>query len=157
MFFNLRRSKKRLGWMNHQEVNNVAEDLGVSAQDVLEMEKRMGHYDVAFDAPVRGGEDDEDNTFSPSDYMEDSRYDPARMVEDEQWETQSQTRFREALARLDERSRDILQRRWLDEDNKTTLQTLAEEYRVSAERIRQIENSAMKKLRKYLEGKLVVA
>ncbi len=148
LFFNLRSSKKRLGWLSHAEVQKVAADLGVAPKDVLEMEKRMSSTDTAFDAPA--DMDDDDFIATPAGYLEDHRYDPATMVEDNQWENQQSEKLHEVFATLDERSRDILQRRWLDEDSKTTLQDLADKYKVSAERIRQIENSAIKKMRKQM-------
>jgi len=147
LFFNLRSMKKRLGWLTQKEIDSVAEDLGVSSKDVLEMEKRLSMQDVPFDAPVDS--DDEEEMLSPSAYLEDRRYDPAAMVEDDEWETHGQGQLQHAFAKLDKRSQDILQKRWLDED-KTTLQALAEHYHVSAERIRQIENDAIKKLKKHI-------
>jgi len=148
LFFNLRSAKKRLGWLTHEEVQHVANDLGVSPKDVIEMEMRLSTHDTAFDAPV--DEDEESEALAPSGYLEDHRYDPAHVVECEEWETRGNQQLRKALATLDERSKDILQKRWLN-DNKVTLQELAEHYQVSAERIRQIENNAMKKLKKNLE------
>ncbi len=144
LFFNLRSMKKRLGWLNATEVENVAKDLGVRAKDVLEMEKRLSAQDVAFDAP--SDSDDEDNVFAPSAYLEDNNYDPALLVEQTNWEAHSYHQLHSALKKLDARSQDILQKRWLDE-NKATLKDLAEHYNVSAERIRQIESNAMKKIR----------
>ncbi len=147
LFFNLRSAKKRLGWMTQQEVEDVANDLGVTARDVLEMEKRLSMHDTAFDAPVDA--DDDHDSIAPAVYLEDDRYDPAQMIEDEQWENRGQTALYEAFADLDERSQDILQSRWLAEE-KATLHELAAKYNVSAERIRQIENSAIKKLKKQI-------
>jgi RNA polymerase sigma-32 factor len=144
LFFNLRSSKKRLGWLNQQEVEIVAKELGVSPKDVLEMEVRLSTQDSAFDAPT----DDEDTEIlAPSGYLEDNRYDPARVVEQYEWEHHGSTQLYAALEKLDNRSRDILHQRWLN-DTKATLQELAEQYNVSAERIRQIESNAMKKLRR---------
>lgn len=148
LFFNLRSSKKRLGWLSYEEVQTVADDLGVSTKDVLEMEKRMSSTDTAFDAPVDN--DDEDFVAAPAGYLEDDRYNPATMVENNQWENQQSEKLYEVFATLDERSRDILQQRWLDDENKATLQDLADKYQVSAERIRQIENSAIKKMRQQM-------
>jgi len=145
LFFNLRSMKKRLGWMSHQEVEEVAKDLGVSSKDVLEMEKRLSMQDIAFDAPVDS--DDEDDIFAPVSYLEDHRYDPAMVIERNEWEEQGHGQLQRALAKLDKRSQDILQKRWLNEE-KATLQELAEQYQVSAERIRQIENNAINKLKK---------
>lgn len=147
LFFNLRSAKKRLGWMTQQEVEDVANDLGVTARDVLEMEKRLSMHDTAFDAPVDA--DDDHDSVAPAAYLEDDRYDPAQMIEDEQWESQGQAALYEAFAELDERSQDIVQSRWLAEE-KATLHELAAKYNVSAERIRQIENSAIKKLKKQI-------
>jgi RNA polymerase sigma-32 factor len=145
LFFNLRSMKKRLGWMSHQEVEEIAKDLGVSSKDVLEMEKRLSMQDIAFDAPVDS--DDEDDIFAPVSYLEDHRYDPAMVIERNEWEEQGHGQLQRALAKLDKRSQDILQKRWLNEE-KATLQELAEQYQVSAERIRQIENNAINKLKK---------
>jgi RNA polymerase sigma-32 factor len=145
LFFNLRSMKKRLGWMSHQEVEAVAKDLGVSSKDVLEMEKRLSMQDIAFDAPVDS--DDEDDIFAPVSYLEDHRYDPAMVIEKNEWEEQGHGQLQRAFAKLDKRSQDILQKRWLNEE-KATLQELAEQYQVSAERIRQIENNAINKLKK---------
>ncbi len=145
LFFNLRKSKKRLGWMNADEVNTVARELGVPAATVLEMESRLSGRDVAFDAPV---DDDEDARPSPVMYLEDHQNaDPYLTVESDSEEESSLDTLQRGLARLDERSRDIIRRRWLDEGEKATLQELADEYGVSAERIRQVEANAMKKMR----------
>ncbi len=150
LFFNLRKSKKRLGWLSHDEVNAVAEDLGVKPETVLEMERRLSSHDVAFDAPVDA--DDEDSaSFAPAGYLEDRSADPAALVENADWEQSSHSRLAAALEGLNERSRDIVARRWLNDD-KATLQELAGEYGVSVERIRQIEQQAMKKLRSALEA-----
>jgi RNA polymerase sigma-32 factor len=145
LFFNLRSMKKRLGWLTQEEVDNIANDLGVSTKDVLEMEKRLGMQDVAFDAPVDS--DEEDEMLAPAAYLEDRRYDPAEMIEREEWEEHGHNQLQRAFEKLDARSQDILQKRWLNEE-KATLQELADHYQVSAERIRQIENNAMKKLKK---------
>jgi RNA polymerase sigma-32 factor len=146
LFFNLRKSKKRLGWFNNEEVNAVANDLGVSTSEVLEMESRMSSQDQAFDLTT---DDDEKSTgsFSPAQYLEDTRSDLAVQVEDQQWENHANTRLLSALNVLDERSQDIIKARWLNDDNKSTLQELAAKYDVSAERVRQLEKNAMKKLR----------
>lgn len=153
LFFKLRSAKQRLGWFSHDEVKAVAEDLGVTQQDVLEMEKRLSMQDTAFDGPM---DDDEDSAnMAPVAYIEDSRYDPAQMLEDANWDDFNQNMLGDALARLDERSLDIVRRRWLQEDDKSTLQDLAAEYSVSAERIRQIEAAAFKKLRKFMSEELV--
>jgi len=146
LFFNLRGMKKRLGWLTQEEVEKVAKDLGVTPRDVMEMEVRLSSQDMAFDAPL-DYDDDEDS--APSEYLEDSRYDPALMVEEEQWEQHGHNKLHRALEQLDARSQDILQQRWLSE-KKITLQELAAQYQVSAERIRQIEETALKKLKQFL-------
>lgn len=147
LFFNLRGAKKRLGWLNRTEVEEIAKDLGVSPKDVMEMEKRLSTHDTAFDAPTET--DDDEEAFNPDNYIEDRRYDPALLVERNEWEEHGNTHLRKALEKLDTRSQDILQRRWLDEQ-KATLQELADYYKVSAERIRQIESNAIQKLRKLI-------
>ncbi len=150
LFFNLRSSKKRLGWLNTAEADDIANDLGVSREDVYEMERRLAAHDEAFDQPL---DDDADSVrrFAPQAYLEDRRFDPADIVETQEWEAESQSRVLSGLADLDERSRDIIERRWMAEE-KATLHELADEYEVSAERIRQIEVAAMKKLRRVLEA-----
>ncbi len=144
LFFNLRKSKKRLGWMNAKEVQAVAKDLGVSPADVMEMESRLSGHDTAFDAPV--GADDEVRP-APVAYLVDDADDPYQTLEAESQEDSNLDSLKQGLARLDARSRDIIQRRWLQDENKATLQELADEYGVSAERIRQVEVNAMKKMR----------
>jgi RNA polymerase sigma-32 factor len=144
LFFNLRKSKKRLGWMNAEEVNTVARELGVPAATVLEMEARLNGRDVAFDAPTDA---DDDERPAPAAFLIDPASDPYAMVEAESEEESSLDTLQRGLVRLDERSRDIIQRRWLRDGDKATLQELADEYGVSAERIRQIESNAMKKMR----------
>lgn len=148
LFFNLRSSKKRWGWLTSLEVEKVARDLGVSTKDVLEMEMRLSTRDLSFESPT-DGEEDETDSISPSVYLEDHRYDPSLLIEQHEWETHSQTQLHQALKQLDLRSQDILQKRWLNPE-KVTLQVLAEHYQVSAERIRQIENTAIKKLKQNL-------
>ena len=147
LFFNLRSSKKRLGWFSREEIEGVAEDLGVKPETVVEMEARMSSHDVAFDAP--DGDDDDTAAFAPAAYLADMREEPASQLEAADSEAHQHQQLAESLAGLDERSRDILQRRWLNE-HKETLHELADEYGVSAERIRQIEKAAMKKLRNAL-------
>jgi RNA polymerase sigma-32 factor len=144
LFFNLRSSKKRLGWLNQKEVNDVAETLGVKPSDVMEMEKRMGNYDASFDG--HESDDDEDSNYSPSYFLENKAAGPEELVETAQLDNESQQSLHKALALLDDRSKDIIAKRWLAED-KATLHELAAVHSVSAERIRQIENNAMKKLR----------
>lgn len=145
LFFNLRSKKKRLNWLNNEEVANVAQELGVDAKDIREMESRLTGADMAFDP----ASDDEDDTaiYSPAAYLEDNRYNPATQLEDADWSDSSTNNLYDALEMLDERSKDILQQRWLS-DNKATLHDLAEKYNVSAERIRQLEKNAMDKLKR---------
>jgi len=144
LFFNLRSQKKRLAWLNNEEVNAVARSLGVEAREVREMESRLSGQDIAFDP---ASDADDDAAFqSPAHYLEDNRYDPARQLEESDWSDSSNATLYEALAHLDERSRDILQQRWLA-DEKATLHDLAAKYNVSAERIRQLEKNAMNKIR----------
>ncbi|MFB9845915.1 RNA polymerase sigma factor RpoH [Oceanisphaera arctica] len=150
LFFNLRKSKKRLGWFNQQEVEMVAQNLGVLPSEVLEMESRMSAQDQAFD--LASDDDDKDTSFSPVHYLQDHASDVAHQVEEANWEQTANRRLRAALATLDERSQHIIQARWLEEDDKTTLQTLADEYGVSAERIRQLEKSALKKLKTAMDA-----
>lgn len=144
LFFNLRSSKSRLGWLSNDQAQEVADDLGVSKRDVLEMEKRLGAHDVSFD--LSSDSDDDDHAYSPSQYLATAVADPADTLEAEQWEEYTRSRFHNALSQLDERSQDILASRWLVE-KKATLQDLANKYGVSAERIRQLENAAVKKLK----------
>ncbi|MCW9088722.1 MAG: RNA polymerase sigma factor RpoH [Gammaproteobacteria bacterium] len=148
LFFNLRSSKKRLGWFSSEEVDNVAETLGVTRADVLEMESRLSGRDMAFDNSP-DSDDDDDMVVTPSSYLQDVRFEPATQVEEEQWTSHSNNQLHEALSGLDERSRDIVASRWLTED-KVTLQELADKYDISAERIRQLEKNAMKKLKNVL-------
>ena len=144
LFFNLRSQKKRLAWLNNDEVHRVAESLGVEPREVREMESRLTGHDMAFDPAAVA---DDDSAFqSPANYLEDHRYDPARQLEDADWTDNSTSNLHEALEVLDDRSRDILYQRWLAEE-KATLHDLAQKYNVSAERIRQLEKSAMNKLK----------
>jgi RNA polymerase sigma-32 factor len=144
LFFNLRSAKKRLGWFSQHEVEAVAEDLGVKPETVLEMESRLANYDTAFDGSAN--DDDDGPALAPAAYLPDLRDEPSALVEQADAERHERDGLYHALATLDERSRDIVTRRWLSE-NKDTLHELAAEYGVSAERIRQIEAAAMKKLR----------
>jgi len=149
LFFNLRSAKKELQWLSADEARAVADDLGVDVKDVMEMEMRLTSRDATFDAPV---DDDEDsNVYSPSLYLESKGADPAEQIENENFEGDNNVRLAAAFKNLDERSQAILQRRWLD-DTKATLHQLAAEYGVSAERIRQLEKNAMKKVRLLMEG-----
>ena len=144
LFFNLRGKKKSLEWLTKEEAESIASDLNVDVKDVLHMENRLSSNDSSFDAPVQTGNDEE--VMSPSQYLEDKRYDPEVIVANEQAEQVNRSELVEALKMLDDRSKDILQRRYLS-DQKATLHDLADEYEVSAERIRQIENTALKKLK----------
>ncbi|PHS26170.1 MAG: RNA polymerase sigma factor RpoH [Methylophaga sp.] len=146
LFFNLRGAKKRLGWLNQAEVEAVADDLGVTPDNVMEMERRLASPDASFDLPTNV--DDDDNTFSPAAYLTGpEKSDPSLQLEQTDYSDYQNQRLTNALATLDERSRDIISQRWLNEDKKATLHTLADKYQVSAERIRQIESNAMKKLK----------
>ena len=145
LFFNLRKSKTRLGWMNAAEVSAVAKDLNVSEREVLEMESRLSGRDIGFDAP--SDEDDDHAPPSPGAYLKTQEEDPSQVYERADSEGNELELLREGMAGLDKRSRDIIARRWLDDENKVTLQELADEYGVSAERIRQIEANALKKMK----------
>jgi RNA polymerase sigma-32 factor len=145
LFFNLRKSKKRLGWLSDAEVTAVAKDLNVSKREVLEMESRLSGRDIGFDAPA--DEDDEHAPPSPSAYLMDQGDDPSLAYERADSEDNQLELLKDGLAGLDARSRDIIKRRWLDDENKATLQELADEYGVSAERVRQIEANALKKMK----------
>lgn len=148
LFFNLRSQKKSLGWMNNDEVEAIAEDLGVDAAVVRQMEGRMAATDMAFDAPAA---DDSEETapVAPALFLEDRSADPAELLEEQDWEDNSNRQLAAAMGELDERSRDILAQRWLLEE-KATLHELAAKYEVSAERIRQLEKNAMKKIKNAL-------
>jgi RNA polymerase sigma-32 factor len=148
LFFNLRKAKTRLGWMNAAEVSAVAKDLNVSEREVLEMEARLSGRDIGFDA--QSDEDDEHAPPSPAAYLMAQDEDPSQAYERADSEDHQLELLREGLAGLDSRSRDIIARRWLDADSKVTLQELADEYGVSAERIRQIEAHAMTKMKALL-------
>lgn len=145
LFFNLRKSKTRLGWMNAEEVRAVARDLNVSEQEVLEMEARLSGRDIGFDAPDDA--DDEHAPPAPASYLVADEADPAAAYESADSEAVAQDLQLVGLARLDARARDIIKRRWLEPESKVTLQELADEYGVSAERIRQIEANALKKMK----------
>jgi len=145
LFFNLRKSKTRLGWLNAAEVSAVAKDLNVSEREVLEMESRLSGRDIGFDAPDDA--DDDHAPPAPVSYLVARDDDPAVAYESADSEADQLELLREGMARLDERSRDIIKRRWLDPESKVTLQELADEYGVSAERIRQVEANALKKMK----------
>jgi len=145
LFFNLRKAKKNLAWLSAEETAAVAKDLGVTTAEVSQMEQRLAARDVAFD-PLADA-DDEDGSYSPASYLPAPDADPAIAVERAEWEDASTVRLKHALATLDDRSRAIVERRWLRDEDKATLHELAAEYSVSAERIRQIEANALKKLK----------
>jgi len=144
LFFNLRKSKKSLAWLSHDETQAVAKDLGVSPAEVTEMERRLSSRDAVFDPAPESSDDD--RIFSPAAYLPSANSDPAVLVEKSDWDNDASARMKRAMITLDDRSRDILQSRWLTE-HKQTLHQLADRYGVSAERIRQIEGNAIKKLR----------
>jgi len=142
LFFKLRSSKKRLAWLNKEEVDSVAKDLGVKPQEVIEMEKRLSSYDTSFDLPESY---DDAPSFSPAAYLEDKRQSPEEQLEATQLEGIHLEALSTAVKKLDERSQDIINKRWLS-DKKQTLHQLADEHGISAERIRQLEKSAFKKM-----------
>jgi len=144
LFFNLRRMKKNLAWLTHEETQAVARDLGVRPEEVTEMEQRLSSRDLSFD-PVPDLDDD-DEGHGPAAYLPAPDADPAELVAEAEAEADTSQHLAHAIEALDARSRDIVQRRWVD-DRKATLHDLADEYGVSAERIRQIESAALKKLR----------
>jgi len=148
LFFNLRSAKKRLGWFTHEEVQGVAEDLGVKPETVLEMESRLANQDLAFDGD---DSDDDEGPSAPSTYLPDMRMEPASAIEREDTVSDRRERLLNAIESLDTRSKTIVQERWLTE-KKQTLHELAQQFGVSAERIRQIEKNAMKKMRLQLEA-----
>ncbi len=149
LFFNLRGKKKRLAWLTNSEAEAVANDLNVEVKHVRQMEGRLSAVDAAFDA---GADDDDDSAYqAPANYLEDKRLDPSVMLEQADWTENSVNSLEAALSELDDRSRDILQQRWLNEE-KSTLHELAAVYGISAERIRQLEKNAMKKVRMSMEA-----
>ncbi len=144
LFFNLRKSKKRLGWLSESEAETIASDLGVKLETVYEMEQRLDSRDMSYDLPT---DSEADDSFSAAaNYLETKDADPAELLEHSNWQGHEQALLNKAMSELDERSRDILTSRWLNE-NKATLHDLADRYQVSAERIRQLEKNALKKLR----------
>ena len=149
LFFNLRKTKQRLGWFNQDEVELVARELGVSEKDVLEMESRMAAQDMAFDM---SNDDDDSSPAAPVLFLQDKSSDFANDIEDDNWDIHAADKLSLAMEGLDERSQHIIRARWLDDDNKATLQELADQYGVSAERVRQLEKNAMKKLRAAIEA-----
>ena len=144
LFFNLRSKKKDLEWLTKDEAEKIAADLNVEVKDVLHMENRLSSTDASFDSPISSDSDEE--VMSPSQFLEDKRFSPEDLVANSEAEDMNHAALFEALESLDERSKDILLRRYLAED-KATLHDLADEYQVSAERIRQIESGALKKLK----------
>ncbi|WP_336999664.1 RNA polymerase sigma factor RpoH [Pantoea agglomerans] len=151
LFFNLRKTKQRLGWFNQDEVEMVARELGVSSKDVREMESRMAAQDMTFDISA-DDESSEGRSMAPVLYLQDKTSDFADGIEEDNWDAHAADKLSYAMEGLDERSQHIIRARWLDEDNKTTLQELADQYGVSAERVRQLEKNAMKKLRMAIEA-----
>lgn len=150
LFFNLRSSKEHLGWFSDKEVKNVAKDLGVKPEIVLEMEKRMNAYDMAFDLPVEEPGGDSSSSFHhPSLYLKDQANNPENTVVEEDYEEKVKERLQEAINKFDARSKDIILSRWFSEE-KLTLHDLAEKHKVSPERIRQIEEAAMNKLKRVI-------
>ena len=149
LFFNLRQMKSRLGWFTNEEVDAVAQDLGVSREDVLVMEQRLNVMDSSFDA--LDSDDDSERKKAPERYLFSAQDDPALALEKEDTGEQGREQLIAAMQQLDERSQDILQQRWLAE-KKLTLHDLADKYGVSAERVRQLEKNAMKKIRQYMEA-----
>jgi RNA polymerase sigma-32 factor len=145
LFFNLRKYKRRLGWLSAEETQAVARDLGVSPAEVTEMERRLSSRDVSYDPAPDA--DDEEESYSPSAYLPAPDSDPAVAVERAEWDDDVTDKVAHAMAQLDARSQAVLRARWMT-DQKATLHELADEYGVSAERIRQIEANAIKKLRK---------
>lgn len=149
LFFNLRKAKQRLGWFNQEEVEAVANDLGVTPKDVMEMESRLSNYDMAFD--TSSTDSDDDDYTAPAYYLQSDAATPEDTVVEEDLGNHQARLLAQGMEKLDDRSRNILKRRWIDEP-KATLHELAAEYGVSAERIRQIETNAMKKLRGVFEA-----
>ena len=149
LFFNLRSSKKKLGWLNNEETHAVAQDLGVDPKVVRQMEGRMSAYDASFDAEP---DSDDDAAYrAPAYYLEDQSSDLAENLEEDEWAETTKNSLMLALGGLDDRSQDILRSRWLS-DEKATLHDLAGKYGVSAERIRQLEKSAMDKIKARMEA-----
>ena len=149
LFFNLRSSKKQLGWLNNEETEAVAEDLGVDAKVVRQMEGRMSAYDMSFD--VEADSEDDIPHKAPAYFLEDKGSDIAANIENDEWEEATNSHLRLAISELDGRSQDILKSRWLG-DKKSTLHDLAEKYGVSAERIRQLEKTAMDKIKVFMRA-----
>ena len=144
LFFNLRSKKKNTGWLTDEEAKRIAKELDVSVKEVMHMENRLNSADSPFDAPT--DEEDSEKAFSPSQYLEDNSFNPEDITEQKNYEEVNHTALLKNISALDKRSQDIIRARWLD-DNKITLNELADKYSVSAERIRQIEATAFKKLK----------
>lgn len=155
LFFNLRSAKKRLGWSTNEEVEALASDLGVKPVEVRRMEERLNARDAHFDAPV--DIDGEAQALVPSEYLEDAASNPASQLEAHNWEDHAEGRLKVAFQKLDSRSQDILEKRWLLEDSKATLQDLAQTYQISPERIRQLEKNALEKLKHYMGEEVAYA
>ena len=144
LFFNLRSKKKNTGWLTDEEAKRIAKELDVSVKEVMHMENRLNSADSSFDVPT--DEEDNEKAFSPSQYLEDNTFNPEDITEQKNYEEVNHTALLKNISALDKRSQDIIRARWL-EDNKITLNELADRYSVSAERIRQIEATAFKKLK----------
>lgn len=145
LFFNLRSAKSGLRWLNNAEIEAIAKDLNVSEEEVSRMESRLSAHDISFDLSA---DDQEEQNYTPSEWLANESADPLMALEHEDYESKTNNALSTALAELDPRSKDIVARRWMtDDSNKPTLHDLAKEYNVSAERIRQIETQAMKKLK----------
>lgn len=150
LFFNLRKAKQRLGWFNQHEVDMVAQELGVTSKDVREMESRMSAQDMMFDLSC-DDEMNEEKLIAPVLYLKDKSSDFANDFEEQNWDIHAADKLSDAIQTLDQRSQNIIYSRWLNNENKSTLQELAKYYGISAERIRQLEKNAMKKLRHAIE------
>ncbi len=157
LFFNLRSAKKRLGWSTKEEVDAIAAELGVQPDDVRCMEERLNARDTSFDLPVDMSSQDKEHTLVPAEYIEDSQANPSLQYETNNWEAHSENQLSLAINKLDPRSRDILEKRWLLENDKATLQDLADQYKVSQERIRQLEKNALNKLKLVMEKAMAEA
>ena len=147
LFFNLRSKTKKLGWLSEEEIEVISRDLGVTPAEVSEMEKRLSGLDIPFDPSSE--DNDERASYSPSNYLEDKDANPLEIVQDQDMSSINKESLHQALRKLDTRSREIINDRWLS-DEKLTLHELADKYKISAERVRQIEQSAMEKVRAIL-------
>lgn len=151
LFFNLRKTKQRLGWFNQGEIEMVAKELSVTSRDVREMESRMTAQDMNFEQPV--DDDSREMSFIFTSSIKDSGYYSSFADEDNYWDNYVSDKLHFALGKLDDRSQIIIRSRWLDVDNKSTLQELANKFGISAERVRQLEKNAMKKMRFIMEAR----